>query len=311
MMQNENCNNSPNTLDFLWVEVTNRCNLTCKHCYSKSGPNVDISREMSLNEYKSVVGQAANLGCRSIQFIGGEPTVYPHITDLILHAKHSGFEDIEVFTNLVVLKDEILELVRNGTIHLATSFYSSESKVHGEITGREASFKRIVKNIKKVVDAGGMMRACVPLMKANKDEYDRTISYLENLGVQNIRSDTVREFGRAANNDKECMGNLCGACAGNVACVDPTGLVSPCIMSKKWRLGDTSQESLADILSCSSTKKTRQAISDSVKATSVESACLPQTCLPNGPDCLPKNCLPQSPGVTREFALEQYKFQKG
>ena len=152
------------------------------------------------------------------------------------------------------------------------------------------------------------MRACVPLMNSNKDEYDKTISYLEGLGVKEIRSDTVREFGRAATGANECMGNLCGACAGNVACVDPTGLVSPCIMSKKWRLGEINGENLADILSCSSTKQTRQAISDAVKAASSGSTCLPQTCLPNGPDCLPKNCLPQSPGVSRDFVIEQYKY---
>ena len=26
------------TLDFLWLELTNRCNLQCVHCYTQSPP---------------------------------------------------------------------------------------------------------------------------------------------------------------------------------------------------------------------------------------------------------------------------------
>jgi sulfatase maturation enzyme AslB (radical SAM superfamily) len=28
-------------LDFLWLELTNRCNLQCTHCYADSGPTAE------------------------------------------------------------------------------------------------------------------------------------------------------------------------------------------------------------------------------------------------------------------------------
>src|SRR5271157_1633672 len=70
-------------LDFLWLELTPRCNLRCSHCYADAGPN--LPEGMSYENWSDVLRQAFDLGCRSVQFTSGEPT--PDL--LVLHHRRA------------------------------------------------------------------------------------------------------------------------------------------------------------------------------------------------------------------------------
>lgn len=62
-------------LDFLWLELTNGCNLACKHCYAESGPGADTDDVLGVEKWLELIDEARELGCRQVQFIGGEPTL--------------------------------------------------------------------------------------------------------------------------------------------------------------------------------------------------------------------------------------------
>ncbi|MGH3779149.1 MAG: radical SAM protein [Pseudonocardiaceae bacterium] len=61
-------------LSFVWLEITGKCQLECVHCYADSGPQ-GTHGTMTTEDWVVVIGQAAALGTRMIQFIGGEPTL--------------------------------------------------------------------------------------------------------------------------------------------------------------------------------------------------------------------------------------------
>src|SRR5262245_57235125 len=94
-----------NKLDFLWLELTNRCNLRCVHCYTDSHPHSGYRDKLTAHDYESVMDQAFSLGCRKIQFIGGEPQLNPDFSMLLRSTKEIGFEFVEVFSNLTRLDD--------------------------------------------------------------------------------------------------------------------------------------------------------------------------------------------------------------
>lgn len=50
--------------------------------------------------------EAYDLGCRKLQFIGGEPQLNRDFHKLLVTANTIGFEFIEVFSNLTQLDDE-------------------------------------------------------------------------------------------------------------------------------------------------------------------------------------------------------------
>ncbi|PKO17169.1 MAG: hypothetical protein CVU38_21720, partial [Chloroflexi bacterium HGW-Chloroflexi-1] len=57
------------------IELTERCNNACIHCYINQ-PEHDANaraREMDTAFVKDVLRQAADLGCLTVRFTGGEP----------------------------------------------------------------------------------------------------------------------------------------------------------------------------------------------------------------------------------------------
>lgn len=64
-----------------------KCNLKCKFCYA-TFPNV--RRTLPLAEALAVIDSLAVAGTTKITFVGGEPTLYPHLVELLRHASALG-----------------------------------------------------------------------------------------------------------------------------------------------------------------------------------------------------------------------------
>jgi MoaA/NifB/PqqE/SkfB family radical SAM enzyme len=185
-----------NDLSFLWLEITEKCNLFCTHCYAESGPQGELCGDMAYGDWTRVLDEAAGLGCRSVQFIGGEPTMHPRLDDLVDHANHRGFEFIEVFTNATRLGTKLLGCFRRNGVHVATSFYSDDPAVHEQITQGAGSWQRTVSGIESVLAAGLPMRVGVIETQRNVGHGPRAIEFVKSLGVQNVRLDRERGVGR-------------------------------------------------------------------------------------------------------------------
>lgn len=286
-------------LDFLWLELTNRCNLQCTHCYSKSGPYSGDSDVLTEEHYLRLIQESHAIGCRQIQFIGGEPTLNKSLPVLIEQARKCGYEVIEVFTNLVSLNDALLEAFSTYSVAVATSFYSSKSSVHDRITMSIGSFKRTTGNIARILAASIDLRVGVIEMDANAGDYEATANFLKSLGVKNIGYDRVRGFGRAQAEQTCSMGDLCGQCATNVLAIGPDGVVAPCIMSKQWAVGSVLTESLAVIAESARLAETRRQIAQATVPVTAE--CQP-VCGPNRQQCMPecgpsRQCVPCGPNA--------------
>lgn len=285
-------------LSHLWIEVTNKCNLHCVHCYAGSGPNVDTSAEIDDATIMTSIEEAAALGCRSIQFIGGEPLLNSAIPEFIKKCKSEGIDKVEIYSNLLSVNPAVWQAIKRHNVQLATSFYSHDPKTFTQITENPTAFLRITKNIQNAIERGIELRVGIVRMDQNRGQMEETAAYLKSLGVVNISFDTARAFGRFKPDTQPIpqMSDLCGACAGGTACIAPNGDVSSCIMSKHWPLGSIKNTSLSDIMWSKHTSKVKQQIGIAVLGLNQEqngtaAQCLPQTCLPND-QCLPRQCLP-------------------
>ena len=138
-----------NKLDFLWLELTNRCNLQCVHCYTELHPHSGDRDLLDTSDYELIMLQAYTLGCRKIQLIGGEPQLNRDFLRLLAKAKETNFEFIEVFSNLTKLSDDTLEFSAANTICFATSVYSDEPSEHDAITRANSSHANTIRNSQK------------------------------------------------------------------------------------------------------------------------------------------------------------------
>lgn len=98
-------------LTHLDVELTERCNNACLHCYINL-PQGDVQaagQELSTEEWKAVLQEAAHLGALTVRMTGGEPLLRPDFIDIYLFTRRLGLQ-VQLFTNARLITPELADL---------------------------------------------------------------------------------------------------------------------------------------------------------------------------------------------------------
>jgi MoaA/NifB/PqqE/SkfB family radical SAM enzyme len=286
---------------FLWLEVTGKCQLKCVHCYADSGPGGRHS-SLEVETWRDVIGQGAALGVRMVQFIGGEPTLYPALPDLIDHALDLDVE-VEVFSNLVHVSPRLWATFEKPGVRLATSYYTDSPDQHSAITQRD-THRQTRANIGEAVRRGIRLRAGVVGI-GDGQRVDQAYKQLRDVGVAEIGFDELRQVGRGGRAGGEDVEQLCGNCGHGVAAVGPNGDVWPCVFSRWLPAGNVTDASLTEILAGERWLTTQRRLGEQFaqrdgrhEAGGVSWPCVPNMCNPQcGPSCSPacrpaNNCRP-------------------
>jgi radical SAM protein with 4Fe4S-binding SPASM domain len=94
------------------IELTERCNNDCIHCCINRPAN-DASaqaREMTTDQIKEILLQAADLGCMQVRFTGGEPLLRPDWKELYICARRLGMK-VLLFTNARLITPQLADLL--------------------------------------------------------------------------------------------------------------------------------------------------------------------------------------------------------
>ncbi|NKE58736.1 radical SAM protein [Lentzea sp. PSKA42] len=237
-------------LRFAWLEITGKCQLSCTHCYADSGPHGNEG-VLRAQDWFRVIDEVAELGARSVQFIGGEPTLHPDLPEFVDRALSTGLT-VEVFSNLVHVGPRLWDAFSRPGVRLATSYYSDTAAQHEAITRRRGSHDRTRANIAEALNREIPLRAgVIDVSSSNRIGRQRTRaaqSELSRLGVSNVGIDRVRGIGRGANASPG-PDQLCGRCGHGAVAVSSSGEVWPCVFARWMALGNILDTDLATILS--------------------------------------------------------------
>jgi len=315
-------------LEFLWLELTNRCNLRCVHCYTESSPWTGDDDALTAADYERLMREAFDLGCRKLQLIGGEPQLNRDFLSLLVTAKTIGFEFIEVFTNLTQLTEATIRCAADNGICFATSVYSDTPEGHDAVTQVRSSHTRTVKNLNRLIERGITTRAATIVVDHDQAHAERTRAFLTGLGVGRVRASEVREFGRGETllSRPAQLDGLCGHCWAGKLCIAPDGTAYPCVMARHWPVGNVLQQSLAEIVAGRQLAGMRQTIFDEVWQPKLaagraetheglamacepnggpppipEDLCEPSTCWPCPQECVPDETSPPCPQACVPF----------
>lgn len=270
-------------VEFLWLEITGKCQLQCVHCYAESSPSGSHGA-MTLADWLRVITQAKELGVAMVQFIGGEPTMHPDFFTLARHALSLGLE-VEVYSNLMLVTEKQWELFGMPGVRLATSYYSADAAQHEAITGRARSYERTKANIAEVV------RRSIPLRVGmigvvEGQQVDQARAELQQMGVTDIGYDQLRQVGRGIRDLQASAEQLCGNCAGGVMAISASGEVWPCVFSRWLPIGNMLTQSLAQVVYGPARAETRAALQEEFAKRN------PDMCNPCTPGCNPGWCMP-------------------
>lgn len=285
-------------VSFVWLEITGKCQLECVHCYADSGP-AGSHGQMRTADWKRVIDEAAGIGVRMVQFIGGEPTMHPDLVELMEYALERDLE-VEVFTNLVHIRPQMWELFSRPGVRIATSYYSDTAAEHEQVTKRRGAHARTRANIVEAVRRSVPLRVGVINM-GDEQRSDEAVAELAELGVTDVGVDHLREVGRGVRDAQISTDQLCGNCGNGVLAVAADGSVWPCVFSRWLPVGNVLEQPLAAIVAGETATETRRELVAAFAerfSEPFEAACVPKMCNPQcGPSCSPacrpaNNCRP-------------------
>ncbi len=124
------------------MELTERCNNNCVHCYINLPVNDDQAkkREITFEEIKAIVDQATGMGCLSWHLTGGEPLLREDFSDIYLYLKRKGMR-ITLFTNATLINLGITKLFKKyPPQNLEVSIYGLSQKTYEAVTRNPGSF---------------------------------------------------------------------------------------------------------------------------------------------------------------------------
>ncbi len=180
---------------FVRWDLTYKCNLQCRHCYSDcSGaspqdglPTSDVIRILDiLDEGKP----------HMVQILGGEPFVRPDINEIILHALSKSFI-FAVNTNGTLLTRERIELYAGSGMKIIQVSLHGLRDEHEALTTVKGSFDKAVRNIEILLEKGIFVSVSCLVSDINADFIFEFIDFLTKLGVTYIQFLTPLQEGRA------------------------------------------------------------------------------------------------------------------
>ncbi len=244
----------------LFVELTDRCNERCVHCYASSAP--ELTTTLDWPTLARVIEDGARLGFRSIQLTGGDPLLSPYCADAVRKAREHGIPEIEIATNGLALVGSLWEVLRDLRVSLAFSLYSHDAETHDALTATPGSHARTARAIQRATSAGLLVRGSIVLCGPNDAHESATRALLLSLGVTapNVNCDVSRSVGRGVQirtsgvaatqaRGAEGLGHRpADRTFGGTIAVGADGDVRVCVFSRHRSLGNVRETPLAAIV---------------------------------------------------------------
>ena len=163
--------------------LTNRCNLGCLHCYSRSDPQDRTDGELTTAEARDLVDDLAQAGVPLVMFTGGEPLVREDIWELADHAARSGIQTA-LSTNGTLITDETARRIRESRIAYAgISLDGARAGTHDRFRNSPGAFDRSLTAFSHCREAGVRCGVRVTLTRENYQELEPLIDLALDLGA--------------------------------------------------------------------------------------------------------------------------------
>ncbi|MCC6876502.1 MAG: radical SAM protein [Sandaracinaceae bacterium] len=236
------------------VEIADRCNETCAHCYQIQGEK----GELETDEWKSVFDELAQMGVLFLTISGGEATLRKDFLELVAHARAKRFA-VKLYTNgLTMTRELAVSLAELAVQEVQISLYSHRPEMHDWVTKVPGSWEKTVAGVRHLVELGVAVVVKTPLMTINADAIDEYLAFVQSLGAHysidpnlDPREDGDRESQRLAVDEatkaralahpllarprpapgatRELARSVCGACSGSVH-IEADGEMRPCTL---------------------------------------------------------------------------------
>lgn len=133
------------------VDITNDCNLRCKHCCVSAGEKLQ-GEDLSTQKIKEMFEKICSYNPRSITISGGEPLVRKDFVEIIQFIKSCYSGQLDLMTNAILVDKQMAEFIANNFTNISVSLDGVDEKTCSIIRGEDAFGKTMegIYNLKSV-----------------------------------------------------------------------------------------------------------------------------------------------------------------
>ncbi len=164
--------------------LTRRCNLACRHCYSDAADRAD-GEELSPPECRDLIDDLAAFGCPVLLFSGGEPLTRPDLPELAAYAGERGLRTVVSSNGTLIDAAHARALKEAGVAYVGVSIDGLE-KVHDRFRGRPGAFGQAWDGIRACREAGLKVGLRYTMTRANAADVDGVFDLLISEGIPRI-----------------------------------------------------------------------------------------------------------------------------
>lgn len=166
--------------------VTNHCNAQCGFC---SIWQQDPVKHISIKDVQTALGKLHRLGIRYVQFTGGEPFLYKHLTTAISYASKIGILST-VVTNGSLISEEKAQMLRAadiGEVQISVDHYKRDIMERNRCIPN--LFAKIRRSIQCLTSLGIPVSASTTISKLldlGNDDYRKLLDFCQDLGFLGV-----------------------------------------------------------------------------------------------------------------------------
>ena len=164
---------------FVHIEITEKCPLSCPQCYVDNKK----ARNMSYEQYQRVIEQIDTWGIKTVLLTGGEPILHPYLIDFVRVATNKNMRCELSSSGMGLSYSLAKELGKNNLSALYISLNGSTESVHN---CSRSNYTESIRALHVAVDAGLPVGINWVARNDNIDDFKNIIKLAQHIGVKTI-----------------------------------------------------------------------------------------------------------------------------
>ncbi len=179
------------SLRYLELQITDACNLHCRHCYLNPGP----VNELAPDQIKSVLSEFEAMQGLRVLITGGEPLLHTRFS--LINEMLPGFSlRCVLFTNGLLLTKEKLKTLK---VHEIQVSIDGLEQAHDKVRGA-GSYHRAMEAVHRALDAGFAVSISTMVHQGNLSDFDQMEKIFKDLDIKDWTVDIPCIAGRLREN---------------------------------------------------------------------------------------------------------------
>lgn len=185
-----------------FIEITELCNMRCKHCMNDSGERKFDG--LNKNKIKRLFNELVDRNYRRLYISGGEPLFYDGIDEILNYAKLLGIK-ITLATNGWEVKNHIKAIKEN--VDIVSISLDGIGNIHDHFRGVQGSYDRAIEALMLLSSRDVYTKISCTVWKGNVAQLETITAIANKVGVKKINFCALVPVGRAKDNNNILVNN--------------------------------------------------------------------------------------------------------